>query len=229
MKNDSFNNINKGKRLIRGSALRTLHLGVSLVVSFIMMPVIIHALGNRLYGLWTLVVTFIGYYGLLDFGLSASVERYVSRGVGLKDHKEINDVISTCLFIYLIVGIVAILVTILAAIYCPYFIKDISDIALFRKVIVLMGFITAVGLLMRVFGGLLGSFLRYDMLACTSIIRLVTTSALIYYFLKTGHGILAMVVISCITSLLAYIAVVILSKKVFRQLKIHPFLNGKML
>jgi len=39
---------------------------VSIVAAFIMSPVYIKALGNRDYGLWELVMSVIGYMGLLD-------------------------------------------------------------------------------------------------------------------------------------------------------------------
>src|SRR5659263_266912 len=96
---------NAGK-LASGSMLRVSNLFANVIVSLLITPFVVHSLGDRMYGFWTLIGTFIGYYGLLDFGLSTAVSRYVAGAIGAQDEKECNRVITSALFIYIWVGII---------------------------------------------------------------------------------------------------------------------------
>jgi len=40
---------------------------------------IIHSIGDRWYGLWVIVGTLMGYYGLLDFGLASASQRFITK------------------------------------------------------------------------------------------------------------------------------------------------------
>src|ERR1019366_9982088 len=58
----------------------------TLLIGFFLAPFIVHRLGNTGYGVWTLVVSLTGYFGLLDLGLRQSVGRFVAHHVALQDH-----------------------------------------------------------------------------------------------------------------------------------------------
>ena len=71
------------------------------------MPFVINSLGDRMYGFWTLIGTFLGYYGLIDFGLSSAVNRYISEAVGAQDSKKCNNIFNTALVLFSILGVIA--------------------------------------------------------------------------------------------------------------------------
>ena len=60
-----FSGVPLRKKLLLNSLSGTSLYLINIVVAFIMSPVIIRALGNRDYGLWELVMSVIGYMGLL--------------------------------------------------------------------------------------------------------------------------------------------------------------------
>ncbi len=212
--------MNTGQKLIKGSMLRSANFLLQVAVAFIMTPFIIHSLGDRLYGFWVLVGSFIGYYGLLDLGLSSATQRYVSRAIGQNDSQEMNNIISSSFFLFLIAGVVVLFISFIAALSCFYFIKNPLEVTLFREVVIILGISVAIGFPMRAFGGILTSSLRYDLSSYASIIRLIISNILIYYFLKIGYGILAIAIISSFASLLEYTLILIFSKVAFPQLKI---------
>src|SRR5215472_14291131 len=96
------------KLLASGSALRAANLAGQIVVAFFLTPFVIHRLGDRMYGLWVLVGTFIGYYGLLDLGLGNAITRYVARALGKGDREECGTVFSTALQLYICLGVVVV-------------------------------------------------------------------------------------------------------------------------
>src|SRR5215469_2806813 len=103
------------KLLASGSALRAVNLAAQIVVAFFLTPFVIHRLGDRMYGLWALVGTFIGYYGLLDLGLGNAVSRYTARALGKGDLEECGRVFSAALQLYVALGFLVVAVSMVLA------------------------------------------------------------------------------------------------------------------
>src|SRR5208282_2465598 len=69
---------------LKAQALRNISsswfgLATNLVVGFFLSPFILHHLGDDAFGLWVLVFSLTGYYGLFDFGIRSSIVRYVAQ------------------------------------------------------------------------------------------------------------------------------------------------------
>lgn len=190
-----------GGSLVKGSIFRNLELGVLLASTFLVTPLIVHSLGARMYGFWTLLGTFIGYYGLLDFGLSSAASRYISQALGKEEPGELDDVANTVFFLFSLIGLAALLATLLVVGLCPLFIADPAEAALFRRIMLMLGLATAAGFSLRVYTGILTSHLRYDAIAYIGIARTLASNAAIYWALGRGHGIMALATISFLASL----------------------------
>ena len=57
------------KLAIRGVVFNWLGRASSLVIAFVVTPIIVTNLGNGNYGVWSLLMAFASYYGLMDLGL----------------------------------------------------------------------------------------------------------------------------------------------------------------
>ena len=71
--------------------------GVAVVIGFLLSPYLVHQLGKTVYGVWTLVASVTGYFGVLDLGLRQSVGRFVTRRVSLEDHEGVNRTMTTAI------------------------------------------------------------------------------------------------------------------------------------
>lgn len=213
--------MSKKKNLIKGSFLKSLELVLQLAFSFIMTPIIVHSLGERMYGFWILIGTFIGYYGLLDLGLSTAVARYVARAVGKYDEKEINHFVNTSFVLFFILGAIGLAVTLIVCIIGNRFVSNPGELALFRRVIIILGINMSLRFPFKVFGGLLNAYLRYDLITYSALSRLIISNILVFYLIKTGHGILALAVVTFLCSILEEAMNFIFSRQVFPQLKIN--------
>ncbi|MCG8616074.1 MAG: oligosaccharide flippase family protein [Desulfobacterales bacterium] len=67
---------------------------VTVVVTLLLSPFVVHSLGDARYGIWSLIVSFTGHYGLLAFGLQGAVVRYISHAVALKDYDKASGYMS---------------------------------------------------------------------------------------------------------------------------------------
>jgi O-antigen/teichoic acid export membrane protein len=124
-----FNSI--GRKLLSASVLRFLNLFGAAVVSLVMMPFLVHHLGDRVYGFWSLATVFVGYYSLLDAGLAGAISQHMSVAIGRKDARECRTVFNSALRIQSALGVVALLATVVIAAAAPWIGKNAADARLF--------------------------------------------------------------------------------------------------
>jgi O-antigen/teichoic acid export membrane protein len=190
-----------GRKLLSGSVLRMGNLIAAALSSFFLMPFIVHHLGDRLYGFWTLAVAFIGYYGLLDFGFSRAVSQYICIAIGRKDPAECRAVFNAALRIQSLLGVLALLVTAGIAAAAPLFCHSPEDAALFWRVIVILGVNVALSFPVRAYGGLLEAGLRFDIQSGLGIFGLALRTGLIVLAILKGGGLLALAWVTLFASM----------------------------
>src|SRR6516225_1877204 len=86
-------------------------LGVSILVGVFLSPFILHRLGDTAFGIWVLIFSVTGYYGLFDLGIRSSVIRYVSTYTATNDREGLGKLINTSLVTYTAIGTAALMVT----------------------------------------------------------------------------------------------------------------------
>lgn len=209
-----------GELLLRGSLLRTLFLFAQIIVAFFLMPFVIHAVGDRWYGMWTLVGTLMGYYGYLDLGLSVSVQRFIARAIGKDDEAEVNRLLTTGLVLFLALGLVVLLATVVVAVLAPRFLADPEEIRIFRIVVLILGLNAAVSFATAPVNGLLTGHLRYDVSTAVQLAKLVIRTALIVYFIRAGYTIVALAVITFVADTGGNFARVWLARRMFRGARV---------
>ena len=111
-------------RILRNSFSNWSSYLVTAVVGFMLTPIVVQSLGNTRYGLWTLVLSITGYFGLLDLGIRSSVSRFLTRHLALNDQTGLNRTASTAFVILACGGIVAFLGT---AGDCRIPVRPVSD------------------------------------------------------------------------------------------------------
>ena len=201
-------------------------LAFQISISFFMLPFIVYHLGDRMFGLWTLVGTFFGYYGLLDAGLSSAASRYLAEAIGAGNDKEFNEIFNTVLFIFVGIGLVALVIAFILAYLAPMFFNKAEDAQLFYEIVLILGINIAIDFPLRVFRESLQAKLRFDILTITEILTMLIRTGLIVFYLMQGYGILAMAWITIISALPQKVMVVYFSRKNFPLLKISKK-NGR--
>ena len=190
-----------GTRVIKGSFLNTLSLVLGVAVSFFLMPFMVSSLGDRMYGVWALVAEFLWFYGLMDFGLSSAVGRYLSRAVGSGEKDEVRRITATAFYLTCGLGLLAATATFGLAAAAGWFVEDFSDLRVFRVLLILVGMNFAVEFPVRVFNSVLGANLRFDIRTSVAIAKNLVTAGLIVAVLKAGHGVVAVALVTFVTSL----------------------------
>lgn len=107
------------RNVIYGSQTWILPLGVNLVA----IPIIVRSLGNSDYGIYALVLGFIGYSFNFNFG--RAITKYIAEYRTGGEIERIRDVISASFFLNIIVGLAGVLVICLSA---GWLVRDIFQI-----------------------------------------------------------------------------------------------------
>ncbi len=94
-------------KIIKNSVSNTLGYIITIGVAFFLTPFIVQKLGKDVYGVWSIMVSLTGYFGLLDFGLRTAVVKYASEHHAAQDYAEINKINSTTRTLYTIIGMIS--------------------------------------------------------------------------------------------------------------------------
>src|SRR5271157_5545919 len=96
-------------------------LAINVLVGIFLSPFILHRLGDAAFGIWVLIFSITGYYGLFDLGIRSSIVRYISKAKASGDLNYASKVISTSLFSYTCIGAFALVITVLVSLYVDRF------------------------------------------------------------------------------------------------------------
>src|SRR3989475_8744190 len=172
-------------------------LGINVAVGIFLSPFILHRLGDAAFGIWVLIFSITGYYGLFDFGIRSSVVRYVSKFTAIADAEDSAKLVNTSLFSYSCVGVFSLLVTCAVSLYADRIFRIPPEFYVTtRWLLFMVGASVALGFPLGVFGGILEGLQRFDILNWTSIASTLARAALIVVFLRLGYGLMTVALIT---------------------------------
>jgi O-antigen/teichoic acid export membrane protein len=160
-----------------------------MAVAFFLCPLLVHGLGDRRYGMWSLVESILAYLTLCDLGVAASVVRYVARLTTTKDHDGVNRIFSTSICIFAAAGGAALAITLfLAGVGITWLGVPEDLLHETRWMLVLLGVNLAVGLPLHVFASVLDGLGRYPTKTAISTTAVLLRMPLFLLVLHKGGG-----------------------------------------
>lgn len=212
---------NREKRqIIKNVGSSWFSLGINILVGIFLSPFILHRLGDAAFGIWVLVFSLTGYYGIFDFGIRSSVIRYVSKYTATGDIEEVSGLINTALFSYSCVGVLTLLTTAVGCIYIDrLFHIPLAFHTTARWLLFVVGTSVALGFPLGVFGGMLEGLQKFYILNWTNIaFSSILRTVLIVFFLNRGYGLLT---VALITVGSPFVTSLIRAAVALRSLPIH--------
>lgn len=208
------------KKLLTGSALRMITLLCGILISFFMMPFVIHSIGDKWYGLWVVAGSVLSFYGMLDLGLSSATQRYISFYLEKKDIESLRSVFNSSLLVFSLIGLAALLLTVLLVALAPFYFESSEELSTFRIVLFLMGATLSLSFPFYALNGILTANYRYDISCYIQLFKLFLRTSLIVYFLTNGYSIISMAVITITVDLIGHLILLIISKKLANWIKL---------
>jgi len=174
-----------------------------IVLSLIATPYIVKKLGADLYGIFSLVSVTLGFFALLDLGLSTATVKYVAEFLGKRKWEKINEIVNINLFAYGFLGLLgAIIILTFSKFLAVPLLKippQFASLARFCFYIAAGGFF--VNFLSATFRSLAPGLQRYDVPSKINIVGgtlNVVTNVLLLYF---GYSLQEIVIFNLLFSL----------------------------
>ena len=209
-----------GRLLMRSAMWRTASIVVAVITGMVLLPLILHHLGDRLYGAWTLVGVVLGYYGLLDLGLSSAISRFVSRALGQGDQDEADGIIAAGVYLFSAAGIISFAITAVVALLCGLFVSDPEEVILFRRVFLVMGVALGISFPVRCYRGVLDAHLRYDLNSMVEICSTLIHAGLFVWVLLCGGKLLSLALVVAAVGIIRAGAIIALAQYVHGRTKL---------
>ena len=209
------------KQIIKNIGSSWFALAVNIVIGIFLSPFILHRLGDSAFGLWVLIFSITGYYGLFDLGIRSSIVRYVSKYLAAGSKEDLAKLINTTLFVYTCIGMLCLVVTAVLAFFVNTFFRIPAEFYSSSSLLIWMvGASVALGFPLGAVGGFLEGLQRFEILNWSNVVSGVLRAVLIVVVLQHGLGLLT---ITFITVALPIITAII---RVFIALHLCPILFG---
>lgn len=176
---------------------------VNMASGLLVMPYLIQTLGNATYGLWILIGTLTGYFGVLDLGVPAAVGRMIAIHHARGEPEQINVVMSTAFGLLLVVSLIICCATWIALPLFPMlFTVPASSASDVRYSLILVGCNLALAFPASIFSGLLWGFARFDLQNAIDIPALILRTALTLTLVSTAAPLVSLgAIVLVVTSL----------------------------
>lgn len=205
MRQTSFHKI-----IFRNSIVNTLRYIINYSIIFVLTPIIIKGVGDAQYGLWALIFSLIGYAGLLDLGVQQSTIKLVSEFKGKNDLSKLNEIISSTLFYFFCVGLIAALICwFVLPQNIHHFVNDNNLISIVGSLLFIVGIDVVFVFLGNVFTGISLGLHQYHLKGIIDVFCGLSRLVLTIYVLDNGYGLIGL---AWVTLGLDVVATIILYK-----------------
>jgi O-antigen/teichoic acid export membrane protein len=186
---------------------------VSLVVVFFLTPFVVRTLGDATYGLWVVLVSFLGYAALLELGVQPAVVKLVGQHRGSRDWEKLEELIAAALIFFAAVGLLAALgVALLLPKIAYTVVRDLGPVPGFQTFVLLLAADVFILFLTYLFAGILYGWQLYVVRNLIEVAALVLNAAALFVLLARG-GLPVLVACKTGIDLLALIAIIIACRR----------------
>ena len=172
------------KKLLLNSVSGTALYAVNLVVTFIISPFLVHTLGNSNYGIWEVILSIVGYMGIMDLGVGPALVRFVSTSHSSGNREEFARIISSATIFFLVIGAFAATALVSLSAFPDIITKTSSESKVYITTVLLL-FAANVGIRfpLTVFTGTLMGLQRHYLLNITRIVLTLGNALAVYFIL----------------------------------------------
>lgn len=192
-------------------------------IAFVLAPFLIHHLGAATYGVWILIGSMSGYFGLLDLGVRGSVGRYIAFYSAEKNPDAVNRTLTTAfVFCCAIAFVVFLLLPLIELCFFRAFDVPAQQVESTRLALRLIVVNLALTFPLSLFDGTLWAHQRFDLLNMVDIPASLTRAAVTLWLVSHGFGLAELAILTLGTATCVGLAKAILSFRINPELRIAP-------
>ncbi len=199
----------------------------SAILLFVTIPIVVHAIGTAAYGVFTLASVILGYVAFLDFGLTASVVRSVSRHRAAGDQAALQRAVGTAFTLLIGLGIAGSIVIVsvspLVARLVLHLPASLLPDAVFAFQVAGLGF--GVNMILVIFAGVIQGLQRLDIFAIRSIVLSTLNSGAQIAAVLLGAGLRGLVLATIAVSVVGFLIFFVASRRLLPGVSFRPRLD----
>jgi O-antigen/teichoic acid export membrane protein len=200
--------MSKKRRVLQGSASNIVRVLLSMLVSLVLPPFLVHRLSKAEYSAWVLILTLSAYVNLLDFGLQTAIGKFVAEHDAAGDRQASHDLVSTSFSILSIAALLAMVGVMVMAGYVPELFGQMPA-ALVPEVrlgVMAVGLSTAFALPFNAFTAIFTGLQRYAFPTVVAVSSRVGSAAVLILLLLLHGGLVQMAIVMAAFNVAAAVA-----------------------
>jgi O-antigen/teichoic acid export membrane protein len=199
-------------------------------VALVITPFIVRNLTIEGYGIYILLTSVFGYYGIFDLGLGQGLVKFVSEYLATQDNKRLNIAINSIFWTQFIVGafLSFLLVVFASSIVAIFNVSPANyPVTVSALKICAVGFFFS--MLSATFSSVLIGMQRYDITSVTDSMINLTLNILILVVSFLKYGLVGVVIVTVISSIVSFVVYFFILRSKLPQYKIGFLLDFAVL
>lgn len=188
------NSEQRSSQIIKNVLVNWTAFGSTLLLGFVLSPFLVRNLGDSVYGVWVLLGSLVGYLGLLEFGLTPSIVKYIAEYRAREDQAAINRLVTCAFAVYSAMGLLSLVITFVVA----FNFNNIFETTLSNNTVAAVAILSGVNLALSfpalVFVGIVRGYQRYDINSGITSITLIARSIFFVAAIVYDYGIIGLAV-----------------------------------
>ncbi len=197
----------------------------SMAISFLLVPYIVNRLGDERFGIWAFLGVFVGYFAVVDLGISPAVVKYVAGYYTSRDFERLNRAVNSA---FVAMALLMATLCLLGVAFSRPFLHllKISPHNYSEAWFALLGFfILMIGQgSLSVFQGVLSGLQRMDLMNLISIGTSIPYALSVVLFLGHGYGLPGLIYANAITFALNLILTVACAQRICPEFRLNPLI-----
>lgn len=170
-----------------GILISYLNIVLHAVIGFAYVPILLHYIGKSEYGLYQLIGSFIAYFSIMDFGLTAAVVRFYAKYKALQDQVNMENILAIAMRAYGVITALMFVAGVGFYFYLPnIFAKSmtLTEIASAKQLFILLLFNIVVTISTMIFRAVINAHEKFLFLKGLETIQLVLQPVLVVVVLQ---------------------------------------------
>lgn len=192
-----------------GILISYLNIVLHAVIGFAYVPILLHYIGKSEYGLYQLIGSFIAYFSVMDFGLTAAVVRFYTKYKALQDKVNMENILAIALRAYTVITVVLLVLGCCFYAFIPdMFAKSMTVAEIFsaQKLFVLLLFNMVITISTMIFRAVINAHERFLFLKGLETVQLVMQPLLVVLVLQSLPSALAVAGVQTVLNVVLIIA-----------------------
>ena len=184
-----------------GIIISYLNILIQAVIGFAYVPILLHFIGKSEYGLYQLIGSFIAYFSIMDFGLTAAVVRFYAKYKALQDRMNMENILAIAMRAYGVITALMLVSGVGFYFYLPsIFAKSmtVAEIESAKQLFILLLFNIVVTISTMIFRAVINAHEKFLFLKGLETIQLVLQPLLVVMVLQKLPSAMAVAVVQTV-------------------------------